>query len=98
MKTKQEEVGDIFVTESIMTVKLLPSKKSGSKPIRWFIDGVVADHRAAIKDIAALVNRVQGKSRIVRGLTMMTDRGVNQDINDTGLPKVVAKAGFIPLN
>ncbi|MFC1678964.1 hypothetical protein ACFL2T_02000 [Elusimicrobiota bacterium] len=97
IRNKHEEVGDLFVTDSILTVKLLPSKKSASKPISWFNDGVVTDHSAAAKDIAHLVSRVKGKSRIVRGLTLMTDRGVNQDLNDTGLPRVVTKAGYTPL-
>ena len=98
VKTIQEEVGDLFVTESLLTVKLMPSKRSATKPIAWFIDGVVTNHRAAVKDIANLVGRLQGKSRVVRGLTLMTDRGVNQNLNKTGLHDVVSKAGFRPLN
>lgn len=97
LKPKQEEVGDLFVTESLLTVKLMPSKKSASKNIRWFNDGVVSDRRAAAKDIASLVGRVRGKSRIVQRLTLMTDRGVNQDLTDTGLPEAVEKAGFEPI-
>ncbi|MFH1723221.1 MAG: hypothetical protein ABII00_01230 [Elusimicrobiota bacterium] len=98
MKTKQEEVGDLFVTQSILTIKLMPSRKSASKPIHWFVNGVVADHRTASKDISSLVGRVQGKSRIVRGLTLMTDRGTEEDIHQTGLPQVVTRAGFTCIN
>lgn len=98
MSSKQEEVGDLFVTESSMTVKLLPSKKTASRTIRWFVDGSVVDRRKAAKEIAALVTRLQGKNRVVRGLTLMTDRGVEQDLEDTGLPEVVSKAGFEPLS
>jgi hypothetical protein len=95
---QQEEVGDLFITESSMTVKLLPSKKTASRTIRWFVDGSVVDHRKAAKEIQALVGRLQGKSRVVRGLTLMTDRGVDQDLSDTGLLEAVSKAGFTPLS
>jgi len=97
MKSKQEEVGDLFVTESLLTVKLLPSKRSASKNIDWFSGGTVTDHQLAAKDIAKVVDRLQGKSRVVRSLTVMTDRGANQDLTETGLPRVIAKAGFTPL-
>ncbi len=97
LRTGEEEVGDLFVTESLVTVKLMPSKKSVSKTIGWFSDGIVTDHRAAAQDIARLVARVKGKRRIVRGLTVMTDRGANQDLHETGLPRAILKAGFTPL-
>lgn len=98
MRPKQQEVGDLFVTDSIMTVKLLPSRKSASKPIRWFQDGAVTDPRAATRDIAALIGRLQGRQRVVRGLTLMTERGTEIDLEGTGLAKVVARAGFEVLN
>ncbi len=97
MRSKQEEVGDLFVTEFKMTVKLLPSKKTASRQIRWFVDGLVTDHQKAAKEIAALVSRLQGKSRIVRGLTLMTDKGVEQDLTETGLLEAISKAGYTPL-
>jgi len=98
VNSKQEEVGDLFVTESSMTVKLLPSKKTASRTIRWFVDGSVVDHRKAAKEIQALVSRLQGRSRVVRGLTLMTDRGAGQNLTDTGLPEAVSKAGFTPIS
>lgn len=94
----QEEVGDLFVTESSLTVKLLPSCKSASKPIAWFSNGTVTDHQAAAKDISAIVEKLRGKSRVVRGLTLMTDQGLQCDLSSTGLPQAVSKAGFTPLN
>lgn len=100
MKQPQEEVGDLFVSETSLsiTVKLYPSRKTASRPIRWFAKGVVTNHRQAVRDIASLVERLQGKSRVVRGLTVMTDRGANHDITTTGLPEAVQKAGFESLN
>lgn len=98
MQTKQEEVGDLFVTENSMTVKLLPSKKTASRSIRWFVDGEVTDNRKAAKEIFALVSRLQGKSRVVRGLTLMTDQGVDQNLSETGLVEAVSKAGYTPLS
>ncbi len=98
MRSKQEEVGDLFVTEYKMTVKLLPSKKTASRQIRWFVDGSVTDHPKAAKEIAALVSRLQGKRRVVRGLTLMTDKGVEQDLTETGLMEAVSKAGYTPLS
>jgi len=62
MRGKQPEVGDLFVTEAAITVKLLPSKKSASKLIEWFIDGSVTNQRAAARDIASLVERCGGKT------------------------------------
>jgi hypothetical protein len=97
-KKQQEEVGDLFVTEASITVKLLPSKKSASKPIAWFENGVVTNYNAAAKDISSLVERLQGKSRVVRSLTLMTDRGLDYDLTETGLHEAVSKAGFTPLN
>jgi hypothetical protein len=94
----QEEVGDLFVTDSLMTIKLLPSRKSASKPIRWFENGQVVDHSEAAKDIAGVVGRLIGKNRTVRGLTIMTEKGTQQNLGRTGLLKVVSKAGFTPLN
>lgn len=93
-KKLQEEVGDLFVTEKAVTVKLLPSKKSGSRPISWFSGGSVTNVKIAAKDIAYLVGKLQGKSRVVKRLTVMTDRGAGHDLSKTGLPEAVAKAGF----
>lgn len=95
---KQEEVGDMFVTDNLLTIKLLPSCKSASKPIRWFVGGQVIDHQSAAKDIASVVERLQGKSRVVRRLTLMTDRGTHSDMDATGLPRAVKRAGLTPLN
>jgi hypothetical protein len=97
MKGIQQEVGDLFVTESAITVKLMPSKKSASMPIGWFVNGEVTNHRRAAKDIAGLVAKLQGKKRIVRGLTLMTDRGTGFDISSTGLHEAVSSAGFEPI-
>ncbi len=98
MHSKQEEVGDLFVTENSMTVKLLPSKKTASRSIRWFVDGTVTDHHKASKEIFAMVSRLQGKRRVVRGLTLTTDRGLEEDLMETGLLEVVSKAGYTPLS
>ena len=92
-----EEVGDLFVTETMVTVKLLPSKKSGSRPIRWFSGGRVVNVHSAAKDIAYLVGRLRGRSRVVKGLTVMTDGGLSVDLDKTGLPEAVEKAGFFVL-
>ena len=48
-KSQQEyEVGDLFVTETALTLKLMPSRKTGTVPIRWFAkDGGVVNVRAA---------------------------------------------------
>lgn len=94
----QEEVGDLFVTEHSLTLKLLPSKKSASMNIEWFEDGRVTNHRAAVRDISAIVEKIKGKTRVVRGLTLMTDRGTTYDITASGLPEAVHKAGFTPIN
>ena len=90
----QEEVGDLFVTEKAVTVKLMPSKKSGSRPIRWFSGGCVTNAKAAAKDIAYLVGKLQGRSRVVRSLTVMTDLGAGYDLGKTGLIQVLQKAGY----
>ncbi len=97
-RAKQEEVGDLFVTETSLTLKLLPSKKTGSKPIRWFANGTVSNARVAARDIATLVGKVQSRKSAVRGLTIMTDRGLRFDLSKSGLPEAVEKAGFEPLN
>ena len=91
---KQVEVGDLFVTESAVTIKLLPSKKSGTRPIRWFLGGSVTNVHLAAKDIAFLVGKVQGRTRVVRALTVMTDRGAGHDLEKTGLSRAIEKAGF----
>jgi hypothetical protein len=90
----QEEVGDLFVTESAITVKLLPSKKSATRPIKWFEDGKVTNVKVAIKDLKVLVGKLQGARRVVRGLTVMTDRGAGYDLKKTGLTKIVEAAGM----
>lgn len=92
-----EEVGDLFVTERTVTVKLLPSKKSGTRPIRWFSGGQVTNVLLAAKDIAYLVGKLRGRSRVVRGLTVMTDRGFHANLEKTGLTRAVKKAGFAVL-
>jgi len=94
----QEEVGDLFVTDRLLTIKLLPSKKSASKPIRWFENGQVIDHPEAARDIASVVGRLIGKNRTVRGLTIMTEKGTQQNLGRSGLLRVVSRAGFTPLN
>ena len=94
-KSVVEEVGDLFITDTSVTLKLMPSKKSGTRAIRWFSKGYVTNVRSAAKDIAYLVGKVQGRTRVVRGLTVMTDRGtVGTDLKKTGLHKAVEKAGF----
>ncbi len=93
-KKLQEEVGDLFVTEHAVTVKLMPSKKTGTRPVRWFKDGKVTNVKAAAKDIAYVIGKVQGPRRIVKRLTVMTDGGVTVDLDKTGLPKAVEKAGY----
>jgi len=94
-KTPQEyEVGDLFVTDTALTLKLLPSRKSATLPIRWFAkDGVTSVRRAA-KDIQHLVGKLQGARLSVRGLTVVTDRGRETDLVRTRLVEAVSKAGF----
>ena len=98
MRRNEEEVGDLFVTENLMMLKLLPSNKSASQSIEWFSKGMVTNRQTAAKDINTLVERVRGKSRIVRGLTLMTDKGISFNIAKSGLDKVVEKAGFRLIN
>lgn len=95
---QQEEVGDLFVTEGQLLLKILPSNKSAAKRIRWFSSGLVTDHGAAAQDIAALVARVQGRSKVVRGLTLMTTLGMRLNLDKSGLRKAVSKAGYRILN
>lgn len=88
------EVGDLFVTETAITVKLMPSRKSGTHPIRWFAkQGGVTNVRAAAKDIQFLVGKI-GRKRVVRGLTVTTDLGLDTDLKATRLTEAVKKAGF----
>ena len=99
MKSKEEhQVGDLFVTKDQILLKLLPSKKTASKPIQWFEDGVVTDHHTAVKDISGLVEQLKRRSDVIRGLTLMTDRGLDFDVKKSGLTKVVQKAGYKHLN
>ncbi|MBI3548873.1 MAG: hypothetical protein HY078_07535 [Elusimicrobia bacterium] len=98
MPKPQQEVGDLFVTEEQILIKLLPSNKSASKRIEWFSEGVVTDHNSAAKDIASLVGKLTGKTRLVRGLTLMTDLGADFDTAKSGLHKAVEKAGYDILN
>ena len=93
-----EEVGDLFVTETSLLVKLLPSRKVGSKPIRWFNNGLVTNTRTASRDISTLVGQVRRKTSVVRGLTVMTNRGLRFDLSKSGLHEAVKKAGFEMLN
>lgn len=93
-KKQMEEVADLFVSENSVTVKLLPSKKQGSRPISWFNNGSVTNVKVAAKDIATLIGKLQGRSRVVKRLTVMTDRGLQHDLSSTGLHEAVVKAGF----
>jgi hypothetical protein len=93
-KQKVEEVGDLFVTENSVTVKLMPSKKEGTRPIRWFSEGAVTNVKTAAKDIAYLIGKLQGSSRIVYRLTVMTHLGATHDTDKAGLSKAVKLAGF----
>ncbi len=94
-KTDQEyEVGDLFVTGSALTLKLMPSRKSGTVPINWFGGSGVTNVRRAAKDIQALVGKIQGNRIRVRGLNVTTDRGLDTDLVTTRLHEAVAKAGF----
>lgn len=94
MPCPQEEIGDLFVTRKRLMLKLLPSNKSGSVPIRWFPDGAVTNSRIAAQDVAGLVDRLRGRTRVVRGLTLMTDHGARLDLHKSGLARVVERAGF----
>ena len=95
-KSKQEfEVGDLFVTETALTLKLMPSRKSGTVPIRWFAkEGGVTNVRRAAKDIQFLVGKIQGRRLSVRGLVVTTDQGRDTDLIRTRLHEAVEKAGF----
>lgn len=93
-KDGQMEVGDLFVTESSLTLKLLPSRKSGSMPIRWFSNGCVTNMKGAAKDIKVLVGKLKGKKKQVRTLTVMTAQGRDTDLVKTRLTEAVSKAGF----
>lgn len=94
-KSLIEEVGDLFVSQTHVMVKLMPSKKEASRPISWFSKGSVTNVRSAAKDIAHLVGKLQGRSRVVRGLTVMTSLGEGgAALDKTGLPEAVEKAGF----
>lgn len=93
-KAGQMEVGDLFVTESSLTLKLLPSRKSGSMPIRWFSNGRVLNVKGAAKDIQVLVGKLKGKTKQVRALTVMTSQGRDTDLVKTRLTEAVSKAGF----
>jgi hypothetical protein len=93
-KDNEFEVGDLFVTETALTLKLLPSRKSGTLAIRWFDKDGVSNVRRAAKDIQYLVGKIQGRSRVVRGLTVTTDKGRDTDLISTRLEEAVRKAGF----
>lgn len=95
-KSKQEyEVGDLFVTETALTLKLMPSRKSGTVAIRWFAkEGGVTNVRRAAKDIQFLVGKIQGRRLAVRGLVVTTDQGRDTDLIRTRLHEAVEKAGF----
>ena len=95
-KSQQEyEVGDLFVTETALTLKLMPSRKTGTVSIRWFAkDGGVINVRAAAKDIQVLVGKIQGRKLKVRGLVVTTDQGSSTDLVRTRLSEAVNKAGF----
>lgn len=96
-KNKQEEVGDLFVTETSLTLKLLPSRKVGSLQIRWFDKEGVTNVRLAAKDIQTLVGKLRG-ARVVRNLTVTTDRGLDTDLGKTRLAEAVKKAGFLVIS
>ena len=96
-KSQQEqeyEVGDLFVTENDLTLKLMPSRKSGTVPIRWFAKGGVTNVRSAAKDIQFLVGKIQGRKLSVRGLNVTTNKGLDTDLVGTRLSEAVQKAGF----
>ena len=98
-KNSQEEVGDLFVTETSLTLKLLPSRKSGTVSIRWFAkDGGVTNVRRAAKDIQTLVGKLRGRGRVVRYLTVTTNLGLDTDLGKTRLREAVKKAGFLVIS
>jgi hypothetical protein len=91
---QEYEVGDLFVTESALTLKLMPSRKSGTLTIDWFEKGGVTNVRRAAKDIQSLVGKIQGRRLRVRGLNVTTERGRDTDLVSTRLSEAVTKAGF----
>ena len=96
LSNEEYEVGDLFVTETALTLKLMPSRKSGTVPIRWFAkDGGVTNVRLAAKDIQFLVGKIQGRKLAVRGLVVTTDQGRDTDLVRTRLHEAVEKAGFV---
>lgn len=97
-KNTQEEVGDLFVTETSLTLKLLPSRKSGTVAIRWFAQDGVTNVRLAAKDISTLVGKLRGRGRVVRNLTVTTNRGLDTDLGKTRLREAVKKAGFLVIS
>ncbi len=97
-KNTQEEVGDLFVTETCLTLKLLPSRKSGTVAIRWFAKDGVTNVRLAAKDISTLVGKLRGRGRVVRNLTVTTNRGLDTDLGKTRLREAVKKAGFLVIS
>lgn len=89
------EVGDLFVSETALTLKLMPSRKSGTVPIRWFAkDGGVTNVRRAAKDIQFLVGKIQGRKGVLRGLVVTTHLGRDTDLIATRLSEAIQKAGF----
>ena len=91
---QEYEVGDLFVTETALTLKLMPSRKSGTVAIRWFAKGGVTNVRLAAKDIQVLVGKLRGRKLQVRGLNVTTDKGMDTDLVGTRLSEAVKKAGF----
>jgi hypothetical protein len=94
VKEQEFEVGDLFVTETALTLKLMPSRKSGTVAIRWFAKGGVTNVRLAAKDIQVLVGKLRGRKLQVRGLNVTTDKGLDTDLVGTRLCEAVKKAGF----
>lgn len=90
MSAAFEEVGDLFVGEDRILLKLLPSHKEGSLRIDWFAGGSVTDAQAAAGDISELVKRTGGRSSVVRGLTVLTRQGRPHDT----LARAVERAGY----
>jgi hypothetical protein len=95
LSQQEYEVGDLFVTETALTLKLMPSKKSGTVPIAWFAkDGGVTNVKRAAKDIQFLVGKIMGPKLLVRGLVVTTDQGSDTDLVRMRLSEAVTKAGF----
>ena len=92
--TNEYEIGDLFVSETALTLKLMPSRKSDTVPIRWFTKAGVTNLRRAAKDIQFLVGKLQGRKLSVRGLTVTTEKGRDTDLVGTRLSEAVSKAGF----